>query len=91
MSRTRRILADETGRIAAESPESAHTWFAKRGVTIERILTDNGGYYRIRHWCKAMQATGTRHKRTHVYRPQTNGKVERFHRTLLEKRVCMRN
>ena len=79
------ILADETGRTAAEFYKRAHTWFAQRGVTIERVLTDNGGCYRSRQWCEAMRTTGTRHKRTRPYRPQTNGKVERFHRTLLEE------
>ena len=85
VSPTRRVLTDETGLTAAEFYKRAHTWFAQRGVTIERVLTDNGGCYRSSFWFKAMRTTGTRHKRTRPYRPQTNGKVERFHRTLLEE------
>ena len=47
-----------------------HDWFAKRGVTIERVLTDNGGCYRSRQWREAMRTTNTRHKHTRAYRPQ---------------------
>ena len=86
----RRILADETGLTATAFYKRAHAWFAQRGVTIERVLIDNGGCYRSRQWCEAMRTTGPRHKRTRPYRPQTNGKVERFHRTLLEEWAYIR-
>lgn len=55
--------------------------FARRRVTIEQVLSDNGGTYRShlsRNACEALSITP---KRTRPYRPQTNGKVERFHRT----------
>ena len=45
-------------------------------------MSDNGSNYRSRDFAAALAATGTVHKRTRPYRPQTNGKVERFHRTL---------
>ena len=47
------------------------------------MLTDNGSCYRSRIWRDALAAAGIKHKRTRPYRPQTNGKVERFNRTLL--------
>jgi transposase InsO family protein len=49
------------------------------------VLTDNGVGYRSRLFGAALAATGVRHQRTRPYRPQTNGKVERFNRTLLEE------
>ena len=48
------------------------------------MLTDNGSCYRSRDWAATCQQLGITPKRTRPYRPQTNGKVERFHRTLLE-------
>jgi transposase InsO family protein len=50
---------------------------------VHRVLTDNGSCYRSREWATAIKHTDVIHKRTRPYRPQTNGKVERFHRTLL--------
>ncbi len=49
------------------------------------MLTDNGACYRSQPWRAALDADGTVHKRTRPYRPQTNGKVERFNRTLLDE------
>ena len=49
------------------------------------MLTDNGSCYRSRDFAQALAETGTVHKRTRPYRPQTNGKVERYNRTLLEE------
>jgi transposase InsO family protein len=63
----------------------AAAWFAAHGVPVERVLTDNGACYRSRDFAAALAATGTTHKRTRPYRPQTNGKVERFNRTLLDE------
>ena len=48
-------------------------------------MTDNGACYRSAEFAAALAATGTTHKRTRPYRPQTNGKVERFNRTLLDE------
>ena len=60
----------------------AAAWFAARGVTIERVISDNGSCYRSRQWAAACAELAITPKRTRPYRPQTNGKVERFHRTL---------
>lgn len=57
-------------------------WFADRGVVVERVLSDNGGCYRSHAWREACADLRVSHKRTRPYRPQTNGKIERFHRTL---------
>lgn len=62
--------------------ERAVDWFAERGVTVERVLSDNGSAYRSHAWRDFCARLGIRHKRTRPYRPQTNGKIERFHRTL---------
>jgi transposase InsO family protein len=62
--------------------ERAHGWFALHSVTIERVLTDNGAGYRSHTWRDLCAELGVTHTRTRPYRPQTNGKVERFNRTL---------
>jgi transposase InsO family protein len=77
------ILADEQGPTAAAFWRRAVVWFAEHGITVERVLTDNGSCYRSRDWRDACIDLRTTHKRTRPYRPQTNGKVERYHRTLL--------
>jgi transposase InsO family protein len=77
------VLADEQAETAAAFWTRAIAWFTVHGVTIERVLTDNGSCYRSRQWAAVCAGHGIRHKRTRPYRPQTNGKVERFHRTLL--------
>ncbi len=84
------ILDDEQATTAAAFWRRAHTWFAARGVAVERCLTDNGSCYRSRLWAAALADTGVTHKRTRPYRPQTNGKVERFHRILLEEWAYIR-
>ena len=84
------ILDDEQGPTAAEFWKRAHAWFSRHGIRIERALTDNGSCYRSRAWAKALGDTNVTHKRTRPYRPQTNGKVERFHRILLEEWAYIR-
>jgi transposase InsO family protein len=76
------IHNDETAATAAAVLHRAVTWFADRGVTIHRVLSDNGGAYRSHLWRDTCAALGITPKRTRPYRPQTNGKIERFHRTL---------
>jgi transposase InsO family protein len=60
----------------------AVSWFADHGVRVERVLSDNGPAYRSRLWAETCSELGIKHSRTRPYRPQTNGKIERFHRTM---------
>ena len=85
------ILDDEKGHTAAGFWRRAHAWFAAMGITIERVLSDNGACYRSNAWRSALEDTGVVHKRTRPYRPQTNGKIERFHRILLEEWAYIRD
>jgi transposase InsO family protein len=79
------ILTDEKKETATAFWDRAQTFFAQAGITVQRVLTDNGSCYRSRDWRDALAAAGITHKRTRPYRPQTNGKVERFNRTLLDE------
>jgi transposase-like protein len=77
------ILADERKDTAAEFWKRANAWFLERGIIVRNVLTDNGSCYRSHTFAEAL---GTiKHRRTRPYRPQTNGKVERFHRTLADE------
>jgi transposase InsO family protein len=84
------VLDDEQATTAAAFLDRAVLWFALRGVTVERVLTDNGSCYRSWQWAAHCTANAITHKRTQPYRPQTNGKVERFHRILLEEWAYIR-
>jgi transposase InsO family protein len=75
---------DETKETATEVLRNAVAWFAVRGVTVHRVLSDNGSCYRSHLWRDTCAELGITPKRTRPYRPQTNGKIERFHRTLAE-------
>jgi hypothetical protein len=79
------ILADETKETASGFWTRAQTFFTANGITVARVLTDNGSCYRSRLWRDTLTTAGITHKRTRPYRPQTNGKVERFNRTLLDE------
>ena len=76
------ICSDETAQTAIAVLQRAVAWFAEHGVTVERVLSDNGSAYKSHTWRDACSNLGITHKRTRPYRPQTNGKIERFHRTL---------
>jgi len=78
------VCADETAQTAVAVLHRAVAWFAERDVTVERVLSDNGSCYRSHAWRDACDLLGIAHKRTRPYRPQTNGKIERFHRTLAD-------
>jgi transposase InsO family protein len=79
------ILADETRETAVAFWQRAHAFFAGCGITVQRVLSDNGSCYRSRLWRDTLTATGIKVKKTRPYRPQTNGKVERYHRTLADE------
>ncbi len=78
------IHNDETSQTAAAVLRNAVAWFARRGVTVERVLSDNGSCYRSHLWRDTCTELAITPKRTRPYRPQTNGKLERFHRTLAD-------
>lgn len=78
------IHNDETAITAVGVLQRAVSWFADHGVTVERVLSDNGPAYRSHAWRNACTELGIRPKHTRPYRPQTNGKIERFHRTLAD-------
>jgi transposase InsO family protein len=78
------IHTDEKAVTAIGVLRRAVAWFAARGVTTERVLSDNGSAYRSRAWQDACTELGITPKKTRPYRPQTNGKIERFHRTLAD-------
>jgi transposase InsO family protein len=77
------VLADEKGQTAVGFLRRAVAFFASFGIDVERLLTDNGPAYRSVVHALACKALGLKHSRTRPYRPQTNGKAERFIRTLL--------
>ena len=77
------VLPDEKAVTAAGFLRRALAYFARYGIRVERIITDNGSAYRSVVHALACKTLGIRHLRTRAYRPQTNGKAERFIRTLL--------
>jgi len=76
------IHDDETAATATAVLRRAVAWYAQRGVTTRRVLSDNGSAYRSHAWRDTCAELGITPKRTRPYRPQTNGKIERFHRTM---------
>jgi transposase InsO family protein len=78
------ICADEKAQTAIGVLQRAVAWFADHGVVVERVLSDNGACYRSQVWRDTCADFGIVHTRTRPYRPQTNGKCERFHRTLAD-------
>jgi transposase InsO family protein/transposase-like protein len=77
------VLADEKATSAVGFLQRAVAFYDRHGITVERVMTDNGGAYRSTIHAFACRALGVRHLRTRPYRPRTNGKAERFIRTLL--------
>jgi transposase len=82
------ILADERKDTAAGFWRRTVAWFGEHGIEIEEVLTDNGACYRSVPFAEALGEV--KHRRTRPYRPQTNGKVERFNRTMLEEWAYVR-
>jgi transposase InsO family protein len=79
------VLADERKASAVPFLERAVAWFAAQGVTVERVMTDNGSAYRSHDWRHACGGLALRHLRTRPYTPRTNGKAERFIQTSLRE------
>ena len=79
------ILASEGQADTTAFLERALAWLARHGVTVERVMTDNGSAYRSKLFAKALQTAGARHVRTRPYTPRTNGKAERFIQTSLRE------
>lgn len=79
------ILPDERKESAIGFLERAARWLKRRHVNVERVMTDNGSAYCSYAFADACAALGARHIRTRPYRPQTNGKAERFIQTMLRK------
>ncbi|MDT5366983.1 MAG: hypothetical protein QOC62_1414 [Mycobacterium sp.] len=77
------LLADEHKDTAAAFWTRANTWFEANGIKTRKVLTDNGSCCRSKVFAEALR--DITHQRTRPYRPQTNGKVERFHRTLADE------
>jgi transposase InsO family protein len=77
------VLKDEKASTATGFLRRAVAFYARYGIQVERLLTDNGGCYRAALHALACRQLGIRHLRTRPYRPQTNGKAERFIRTML--------
>ena len=77
------VLPDEKATTAIGFLRRAIAHYARYGIQVERLLTDNGSAYRATIHALACRSLGIRHLRTRPYRPQTNGKAERFIRTLL--------
>jgi transposase InsO family protein len=76
------VHPDERSPTAVGFTGRALAWFAGLGVTVERVMTDNGSCYRSGAFGQLLASAGIVHQRTRPYRPCTNGKVERFHQTL---------
>ncbi len=79
------VQPDEREQTSAQFVLDAAAHFAERGIRIERVLTDNGNGYRSRTFARALEQLDSQHRWTKPYRPQTNGKAERFIKTMLEE------
>jgi transposase InsO family protein len=79
------ILPDQTAKTTVGFLERAIVWFAARGVTVQRIMTDNGTNYRSKLHARVVQRLEIKHVFTRPYRPRTNGKAERFIQTMLRE------
>ena len=81
---------DETATTAIGFWQRAVAWYAARGITVQRVLSDNGSCYRSRAWRQTCTNLGVATRYTRPYRPQTNGKAERFNRTLINEWAFVR-
>jgi transposase InsO family protein len=79
------VLSNEMGQTAAGFLRRAVAWFKSMGITVERVMSDNGSCYRSAVHAATCRELGVRHLRTQPYRPRTNGKAERFIKTLNDR------
>ena len=79
------ILASERKEDTTAFLQRALGWLGRHGVSVERVMTDNGSAYRSKLFAKALAQAGARHVRTRPYTPRTNGKAERFIQTSLRE------
>ena len=79
------ILPSEGQHDTTAFLERALAWLGRHGVTVQRVMTDNGSAYRSRLFAAALRQAGARHVRTRPYTPRTNGKAERFIQTSLRE------
>ncbi|GJE43731.1 IS481 family transposase ISAav5 [Methylobacterium soli] len=79
------VLPDETKQSALTFMSQALAFFARHGVTVERVMSDNGSAYRSHAFRDRLAQAGLRHLRTRPYTPRTNGKAERFIQTSLRE------
>jgi transposase InsO family protein len=84
------IHNDEQAVTAAGFWKRAAAWFNTIGIDCERVLTDNGSCYKSGLWHRVCAETNTKVKKTRPRRPQTNGKIERYHRILNEEWAYIR-
>ena len=79
------ILPSERKEDTTAFLERALAWLGRHGVSVERVMTDNGSAYRSKLFANALRTAGARHVRTRPYTPRTNGKAERFIQTSLRE------
>jgi transposase InsO family protein len=79
------VLANEKAESAVAFTNRALAWFKRLGVSVERIMTDNGSAYKSFAFRDLLAEQGIRHKRTRPYTPRTNGKAERFIQSMLRE------
>jgi len=86
-----KIMPDEKKESAVAFLEAALAYYASLGITVQRVMTDNGSCYKSKAFRKACADLGLKHVRTRPYTPKTNGKAERFIQTALrECPLCQR-
>jgi hypothetical protein len=79
------VLPSDGKEASSSFLQRANSWYERLGVTVKRVMTDNGPGYKSRLFAQACVATGAKHIRTKPYTPRTNGKAERLVQTLLRE------
>ncbi len=80
-----RVMKDERKASAVAFLKAALAYYASLGITVHRVMTDNGSCYKSRAFARACKRLGLKHIRTRPYTPRTNGKAERFIQTALRE------